>query len=118
MMPVRAVEQKPCGFDRRSAQHNDLAESLERLPRDLIDARHALRFAALLVDDDVTRYRVGPEREPSGLSRGRQRRSGTAEVGIGRTAAVAVPAVMTRSPAVVPLGQDRRAPDNDVPIFP
>src|SRR5262249_27898852 len=118
MMPVGAVEQKPCRLDRRGAQHDDFSKHFKRLLCDLIDAGDSLRLAGLFVHDDVTRHRVWSEREPAGLLGGGQRRSRTAEVRPRRTAAIAMPAVVTAGPAVVLLSENRGPSDDDVAVLP
>src|SRR5262249_14165609 len=118
VIPIGAIEQKPSGFNCRSAQHDDLSEHLERLLTNLVDAPHALCQPGVCVQNDVTRNRVRSQRKPSRSLRGRQSRTRAAEVRPGGTSTVAVPAIVTSCAAVVPTSQDRRSADYHVPIFP
>ena len=118
MLASRAVKHQPGRFNSRGAQHQNFSVNLERLFGHLIDAGNALCLACFGIDNDVARDCVSAKRKPASPGRGGKCRAGTAEIRIGRAAAIAVSAVVTRRAAVVLLGQDRGAADSDLSIFP
>src|SRR5690606_26252960 len=77
-------------------------------PGGLVDIEHA-GGESVATDRHLARHCIGDQREPSGARRGCQQHVGAGEVGIHRTAAIALAAVMTRGAAVVRPGDDRQS---------
>ena len=111
----RRVEENPRRLERGGAQHDDLPEELQILPRPTVDDAHARDAAAGRVPDHAVHDAVRAQRHPAGGLGGGERGVERTEVALRDAAAVAGAAVVAGAPSLVVAGEDGRAPDRHHP---